>query len=185
MASENPYVNKVQTADGTVIMDISSDTVTPNKVLNGETFHDRSGAPQTGSVITHNVYDGLDSTSSSDALSANQGKILNDKLNRTNYSMTPASGVTLRIVSIKKRAEIATGYIEVAMTGNAGADIGTIDTGARPSATIYFPAWRANTYELLGIISISSTGVAHYYPNSSAPSGSSIQIASAVSYVVG
>lgn len=76
--ANNPYANKVQKADGTVIMDISSDTVTPSDVLNGVTFHDRSGAPQTGSLITHNVYDGLDSTSTSDALSAKQGKILNE-----------------------------------------------------------------------------------------------------------
>ena len=79
MAS-NPYVNKVQTADGSVIMDISSDTVTPGDVLNGVTFHDRSGATQQGSVITHNVYDDLDSTSPSDALSANQGRVLNSKI---------------------------------------------------------------------------------------------------------
>ena len=74
MAS-NPYVNKVEFA-GQTIMDISNDTVTPSDVLDGVTFHDRSGAPQTGAVITHNVYDGLDSTSTSDALSANQGKVL-------------------------------------------------------------------------------------------------------------
>ena len=79
--AQNPYVNKVQKADGTVIMDISNDTATPSDVLNGATFHDRSGTPQTGAVITHNVYDGLNSTSTSDALSANQGKVLNSKIN--------------------------------------------------------------------------------------------------------
>ena len=79
MAS-NPYVNKVEYA-GQTVMDISGDTVTPSDVLNGVTFHDRSGAPQTGAVITHNVYDGLDSTSTSDALSANQGTVLNSKIN--------------------------------------------------------------------------------------------------------
>lgn len=80
MSAENPYVNKVEKADGTVIMDISSDTATPSDVLNGVTFHDGSGTPQTGSLITHDVYDGLDSTSTDDALSANQGKQLNDKI---------------------------------------------------------------------------------------------------------
>lgn len=86
--ANNPYVNKVETADGSVIMDISSDTVTPNDVLNGVTFHDRSGAAQQGSVITHNVYDGLDSTSTSDALSAKQGKVLNDDLSTAIKSVT-------------------------------------------------------------------------------------------------
>ena len=76
--ANNPYVNKVEYA-GETVMDISNDTATPSDVLDGVTFHDRSGAPQTGSLITHNVYDGLDSTSTTDALSAKQGKVLNDK----------------------------------------------------------------------------------------------------------
>ena len=89
--AENSYVNKVQKADGTVIMDISGDTATPNDVLNGVTFHDRSGTPQTGAVITHNVYDGLDSTSTSDALSANQGKVLNGKIENPVYTLSITS----------------------------------------------------------------------------------------------
>lgn len=77
--ADNPYVNKVE-YDGQTLMDLTSDTATPSDVLSGVTFHDRSGAAQTGSLITHNVYDGLDSTSTSDALSANQGKVLNDNM---------------------------------------------------------------------------------------------------------
>lgn len=73
--ANNPYVNKVEYA-GQTIMDLTNDTITPSDVLNGATFHDRSGTPQTGSLITHGVYDGLDSSSVDDALSANQGKVL-------------------------------------------------------------------------------------------------------------
>ena len=76
--ANNPYVNKVQFGSDT-IMDLTSDTVSPEKVLQGETFHDRSGAPQQGALITHNVIDSLDSTSSTDALSAAKGKELNDQ----------------------------------------------------------------------------------------------------------
>lgn len=90
--AENPYVNKVEYA-GQTLMDLTGDTVTPSDVLNGTTFHDRSGAPQTGNLITHNVYDGLDSTSTSDALSANQGKILNDKINKYQGTRNWVSGV--------------------------------------------------------------------------------------------
>ena len=94
--AENPYVNKVETADGTVIMDISGDTATPNDVLNGATFHDRSGAPHQGAVITHNVYDGLDSTSTTDALSANQGKVLYTKTlyNEDNSTISNLNSIT-------------------------------------------------------------------------------------------
>lgn len=47
--ANNPYVNKVEYA-GQTLMDLTGDTVTPSKVLNGETFHDRSGTPQQGSL---------------------------------------------------------------------------------------------------------------------------------------
>lgn len=79
--ANNPYVNKVDYA-GHTLMDLTGDTVSPSDVLNGVTFHDRSGTPQTGSLITHNVYDGLDSSSADDALSAGQGKALNDTYKR-------------------------------------------------------------------------------------------------------
>lgn len=76
----NLYNNEV-VYNGQTLISLKEDTATPEKVLLGETFHDRSGAPQTGSMITHDVYDGLDSTSTDDALSANMGKTLNDNLN--------------------------------------------------------------------------------------------------------
>ena len=43
----NPYVNKVEFGDQ-VIMDLTGDDVTPSDVLLGKTFHDSSGASQTG-----------------------------------------------------------------------------------------------------------------------------------------
>ena len=42
--ANNPYVNKVQLADGTSLIDISSDTVTADKLMQGYTAHDRTGA---------------------------------------------------------------------------------------------------------------------------------------------
>lgn len=48
MAS-NPYANKVE-INGITRLDLTSDTVTPDKVLNGVTFHDKSGALQTGTL---------------------------------------------------------------------------------------------------------------------------------------
>lgn len=83
----NPYNNEI-IFNGQTLMSLKEDTVTPDKVLAGETFHDRSGAPQTGNLITHNVYDGLDSTSTSDALSANQGHVLNEKYDTLNSNLT-------------------------------------------------------------------------------------------------
>lgn len=42
------YNNKVVLSDGTVIIDLTGDTVDTSHVLSGATFHDASGAPQTG-----------------------------------------------------------------------------------------------------------------------------------------
>lgn len=49
--ANNPYVNKVQLADGTSLIDISSDTVTADKLMQGYTAHDRSGALITGLIV--------------------------------------------------------------------------------------------------------------------------------------
>lgn len=48
--AQNPYVNKVQIADGTVLMDISGDTVNAGNMLDGVTAHKADGAPVTGSI---------------------------------------------------------------------------------------------------------------------------------------
>lgn len=50
--ANNQYVNKVQKADGTVLIDISSDTVTAGSMLSGTTAHDKSGAPIAGNIAT-------------------------------------------------------------------------------------------------------------------------------------
>ena len=39
--------------DGETVFDITSDTVSPNKVLKGESFHDKEGKPQEGAIETY------------------------------------------------------------------------------------------------------------------------------------
>lgn len=46
----NPYKNKVQLSDGTVLIDISGDTVTAGKMLSGTTAHNAAGAQITGTM---------------------------------------------------------------------------------------------------------------------------------------
>ena len=74
----NQYTNKV-IYEGQTLIDLTADTVSPNNLLDGETAHDRSGAEIQGAVSVPAVYDGLDSSSTTDALSANQGRLLNEK----------------------------------------------------------------------------------------------------------
>lgn len=42
------YNNKVVLGNGTVLIDISTDTIEKSDVINKKTFHDKAGAPQTG-----------------------------------------------------------------------------------------------------------------------------------------
>lgn len=48
--AQNEYVNKVQKADGAVIMDISDSTVAPGNMLRGVKAYDASGEPITGDI---------------------------------------------------------------------------------------------------------------------------------------
>lgn len=44
----NEYVSKVVLSNGTTLIDLTGDTITPSDVLSGVTAHDKSGAPITG-----------------------------------------------------------------------------------------------------------------------------------------
>lgn len=48
--ANNPYNNKVQLADGTVLIDLTGDTITSEDLLIGITAHNASGALITGTL---------------------------------------------------------------------------------------------------------------------------------------
>lgn len=50
-------INKVQKADGTILMDLTNDTVDANSLLQGVTAHDRSGAQIQGAVVVAPIDD--------------------------------------------------------------------------------------------------------------------------------
>ena len=56
-------VNKVALANGTVLIDLISDTVTAGSVLAGVTAHDKSGAKITGTLFA-NFQDSMELTDS-------------------------------------------------------------------------------------------------------------------------
>lgn len=51
-------VNKV-IFDGNTLIDLSSDTVAPYKLLRGETAHDKSGKQIVGVLTRNNIYSGF------------------------------------------------------------------------------------------------------------------------------
>ena len=93
-----------------------------------------------------NVYDGLDSTSTTDALSANQGKVLNDKIEgKTSQALTAYSDRVKNAAdhdhaTAYKRAKIVTitGYIEYKMTPTSGQTSAmVIPNGYVPETSVY------------------------------------------------
>lgn len=54
----NQYKNKVALSDGTVLIDLTSDTVTADDLLDGVTAHNSAGEPITGNVSFVNYYTG-------------------------------------------------------------------------------------------------------------------------------
>lgn len=66
----NEYASKVVLSNGTTIIDLTGDTATASDVLSGATFHDKSGAPVTGTCT-------YDSDTSDDTAAV--GEILSGK----------------------------------------------------------------------------------------------------------
>lgn len=48
--ANNQYNNKVQLSNGTVLLDLTGDTVTAGDLLSGVTAHNSAGAPITGTL---------------------------------------------------------------------------------------------------------------------------------------
>lgn len=101
-------VNKVIYGDETLI-DLTNDTVNENNVLEGATFHASDGTIKTGGVVVADVIDDLTSASTTDALSANQGRLLDYKMDNLftymdlSFSIpTSAVGVSRTTVNFTK-----------------------------------------------------------------------------------
>lgn len=62
-------INKVQKADGTILMDLTNDTVDANSLLQGVTAHDRSGTQIQGAVVVAPIDD---TTTASDKVWSSQ-----------------------------------------------------------------------------------------------------------------
>ena len=113
----NPYVNKVQKADGTVLIDLSSDTVAANKMLYGTTAHDKSGAAVTGSIANKSS---SDMTLSGVTVTAPAGYYASDGTKTlTGVTITaPASGSSTFSVTVPNGNSTATFVFNVDSSGN-------------------------------------------------------------------
>lgn len=86
----NQYVSKVVLGNGTTLMDLTSDTVSADKVLTGITAHDKSGAPITGTCT-------FDSDTSEDTAAVSEvltGKTFHARGSALTGTMPNRGGVT-------------------------------------------------------------------------------------------
>ena len=102
----NPYNNKVVLASGEVLIDLTGDTVDAAHVLDGFTFHDKSGAPVTGTCT-------YDSDTSDDTAAV--GEILSGKTAHARGALLtgtmPNNGAQTGNISTKtQEVIIAQGY---------------------------------------------------------------------------
>ena len=102
----NQYNNKVVLASGEVLIDLTGDTVDAAHVLEGYTFHDKSGAPVTGT----NTYD---SDTSDDTASVSEilaGKTAHARGALLTGTMTNRGAVTGTISTKTQQYTIPQGY---------------------------------------------------------------------------
>lgn len=129
----NTYNSKVVLADGTVLMDLTGDTVAAGTVLSGTTFHDKTGAPLTGTC----AYD----VDSSDCTAA-VGEILSGKTAAARGSVLtgtmPNNGAVSGTISTKAGVyTIPQGYhdgsgtVQIASAEQAKIVAGNIKTGVQ------------------------------------------------------
>ena len=102
----NSYNNKIVLASGEVLIDLTGDTVDAAHVLNGFTFHDKSGAPVTGTCT-------YDSDTSDDTAAV--GEILSGKTAHARGALLtgtmPNNGAQMGSINTKEQEVIiAQGY---------------------------------------------------------------------------
>lgn len=130
----NQYNNKVVLADGTVLIDLTGDTIAAATALSGATFHDKSGATVTGTCT-------YDSDTSDDTAAV--GEILVGKTAHARGSMLtgtmPNNGAQTGTISTKaQEVTIRQGYHDGSGKVSIAADeqVKIIATNIREGITI-------------------------------------------------
>ena len=102
----NEYASKVVLSNGTTLIDLTGDTATAATVLSGSTFHDKSGAPVTG-TCTYDSDTSDDTAAVSEILS---GKTAHARGALLTGTMTNNGAQTGSITTKAQQVTIAQGY---------------------------------------------------------------------------
>ena len=179
----NEYVSKVVLSNGTTRIDLSGDTISPSDVINSKTFHDKSGAPLTGSC-TYDADTSEDTAAVGEILS---GKTAHARGALLTGTMTNNGGVTGTIstkagqytvpqgyhdgsgkvsISSAEQAKIIAGNIKagVEILGVTGTYGGEAISAQSKSAT---PSWSQQTiqpdsgYDYLSAVTVAAIPIAY------------------------
>lgn len=104
--ADNPYVNQVGLADGTILIDLSTDTATRADVLSGKYFHLKSGERTTGTC----TYDSNTTDANAIASEILSGRTAYVNKNKITGEMTNNGAVTGTITTKAQEYTIPAGY---------------------------------------------------------------------------
>lgn len=124
----NTYNSKVVLANGDVLIDLTADTADAAHVLSGYTFHDKSGAPVTGT----NTYDSDTSDDTAAVSEILSGKTAHARGSLLTGTMTNNGGVTGTISTKAQQYTIPQGYHD----GSGKVSIATAEQAKIISANI-------------------------------------------------
>ena len=104
--ANNQYVNQVGLADGTVLIDLTTDTAERSDVLNGKYFHLKSGERTTGTC----TYDSNTTDANASASEILSGRTAYVNKNKITGEMTNNGAVTGTITTKAQEYTIPAGY---------------------------------------------------------------------------
>ena len=145
--ANNQYVNKVQYGNTTLI-DLTSDTVAANKLLDGVTAHDKSGASITGTIATKTSSDltasgatvsvpaGYYASNASKAIS-NGSATAPASISGTSASVSTGTNTLTLTKTVSVTPSVTAGYISSGTAGNSSVSLTASVT--TKGATTYTP----------------------------------------------
>lgn len=132
----NTYVNKVQTADGTTLIDLTSDTAVASNVVAGKYFHLATGERVQGSIATKTS---SDLTASGATVTAPAGYYASDatKAVSNGSASTPATTITVTPgINVANSTGIITAYVSAGKNITPTVSEGYVTSGTSGMVTV-------------------------------------------------
>lgn len=180
----NQYVSKVALSNGTTLIDLTSDTIVASHVLSGDTFHDKSGAPLTG-TCTYDSDTSSDTATAAEILATKTAHARGTSLTGTMPNRGAVTGTITTVdgaYTVPQGYHDGTGSVTIAATDQAKLIATNIREGVtilgvegsmsgsedeRPQAKNATPSWSSQTilpdtgYTCLSQVTVASIPIAY------------------------